>query len=309
MKPLKRKTLSLVLTIFSLVATTLSLSTLSLSTPLPTTVAYTDSSADGTISGNFGPHLSPTPEIYTDDFVFNTETYSDPFYEGTFQNGLNAKTRRIYMPRIEELSNNNLWDLFDTLIFKYFPEAYFHGYAFMYEDSNYPFIYPGYVLKDERQYWYFVISDDAYELMTDDALDEEYAAYIDGIIVAAGVNETMSTAEISGRLVRYLSGYTYNYDKFYELMDTGKMTYWKIPRDYGISICASDSRIYKSCMDRLNIPCRIVEGTDGKSGHMWNEVLIGDVWRGVDITGFRQYGWYYDNFDDTDFLDVQYIFR
>lgn len=57
----------------------------------------------------------------------------------------------------------------------------------------------------------------------------------------------------------------------------------------GESLCEGYSRAFKAVMDRLGIPCVLVQGgfqvtTDKIEPHMWNYVQIGSEWYGVDTT-------------------------
>lgn len=63
----------------------------------------------------------------------------------------------------------------------------------------------------------------------------------------------------------------------------------------GKALCGGYSRAFKAVMDRLDIPCVLVQG-NGYSGvssegdeagyiaHMWNAVQVGGLWYGVDVT-------------------------
>lgn len=284
MKNIKQKYAHYIATILSLAFTTLLLSSIR---------------PQITYAADFGPHLSPHPEIYTEDYIFYTDTFEDPFYEGIFLSSIENEVNRFYMPRVDELSDNAFWCLFNTLFYKYFPESFFHGYDIMKNSNNFDLIYVTYRLENGKRHFYYNITDEAYRLMKDDTLDNEYDDYINSVIQNAGINlatsSEMNQEEIVGKLVRYLStASTYNADKYFEVMDAGDTAHWMLNRDYKIAVCASDSRILKSCLDKLGIPCNMV----GYPGHLYNQVCVNGKWRGVDITGFRRYGYFYDNFND-----------
>lgn len=63
----------------------------------------------------------------------------------------------------------------------------------------------------------------------------------------------------------------------------------------GKALCGGYSRAFKAAMDRLNIPCVLIQGTAysgktvqeyeaGYDAHMWNAVQIDGLWYGVDVT-------------------------
>lgn len=52
------------------------------------------------------------------------------------------------------------------------------------------------------------------------------------------------------------------------------------PMLYGLSVCEGYSMAFSYFMKVLNIPCRIVVG----SNHAWNKVKLGDTWYYVDVT-------------------------
>ena len=56
----------------------------------------------------------------------------------------------------------------------------------------------------------------------------------------------------------------------------------------GLAVCEGYARLFKACMDKLNVPCVLVSGYgivgEYVEEHMWNYVYLEDKWLGVDVT-------------------------
>lgn len=62
----------------------------------------------------------------------------------------------------------------------------------------------------------------------------------------------------------------------------------------GKAMCGGYSRAFKAVMDRLGVPCALIQGSGyikgesdsdgGFEAHMWNAVSVGGLWYGVDVT-------------------------
>ena len=207
-----------------------------------------------------------------------------------FLNGIKNKDRYIF---ISEMNNQNKWIIFYRLIYKYFPDVFLQDWIHEKIDNKYV-ICLGTI---NYQSFCFILSDEFYRRIESHCYDE-YDAFIRQIIENANISEKMSQKEKITCIVKEISKYKYDYDLFVNIIYTEYIPEWKIVRDYGISVCDSDSRILKSCLDILGINCRIVSNKT----HAWNQVLVEEEWKAVDITRCR----YYNNFETYIYFDDSY---
>lgn len=102
---------------------------------------------------------------------------------------------------------------------------------------------------------------------------EEQIAYVNGRIVERAEYDFCATADESGTV--------YTADAPFI-----RTAYGALVR--GKSVCEGYARAFKSAMDRLNVPCVLVQGyaqsDAGLEPHMWNYVQVEGAWYGVDVT-------------------------
>lgn len=231
--------------------------------------------------------------------IYNTEIISDETSEKEFIEGINKRQRFIY---ISNMNQNNKDNLTFYLVYKYFPNIYTQDWLYERLYGNIAVICL-YYKKDGR--YFITFSDEAYRRLDNELYNEDYDKFIDGIIKSANINENMSALEVIYSLVNYIcNSYVYDSDTFCSLLEKRNIQGWQITRDYNISICNEDSKIFKSCLNKLDIECRIV----GNVNHIWNQVLIDGKWTAVDISYYRDSGKYYIFFDDSDRL-IENIFN
>lgn len=179
---------------------------------------------------------------------------------------------------ISEMNSNNKWYIMDRILYKYYPEAYFQDWYYQYDTSGLRIVdiyknSAGYLLNLSQEFYNRITVND----------NSEYNAFIDYLIAAAGVSDNTNQDTAVRNVVNVLKAYPYDDITYINLLNSGIPGY-KIVRDYGITMCHSDSKLFKACMDRLGIPCRIIEN----SSHGWNQVLVNGSWVGVDVSYERK---------------------
>lgn len=192
-------------------------------------------------------------------------------------NNMTNNSLQFYVP---EINSDNKWYIMDRILYKYFPEAYFQDWYYQYDQNNIRLV-DVYVSSDKTKY-YLNFSNEFYNktVANDNSEYEDFVLYL---ISSAGINDYINQDEVIRKIVNVLKQYTYDDSTYTNLLLSGIPGY-KIVRDYGITMCHSDSKLFKACMDRLGIPCRIIEN----DSHGWNEVYINDTWVGVDISYERK---------------------
>ena len=240
------------------------------------------------------------------DIIYNTDTFIDYEAEKAFIEGINNRSNAIFIPT---MNDDNKWDLFYMLLYKYLPDTFMHSWMYENNESGKRIVNLGYAnhynkkdssLIDHVDY-YILINDKVYERLNDMYYYSEYDKFINDIIKKSNVNKDMDQDQMVLGIVNYISSaYYYDYDVYVK----HNIPKWKIPRDYGISVCDSDSKLAKACFDKLDIECRIVK----TASHAWNQILRNGRWEAIDITHYREYGNYYLYFDDS-YRDIEQIFR
>lgn len=224
------------------------------------------------------------------EVIYNTDTYIDYEAEKAFIEGINNRSNQIYIPTMNE---ENMWCLFNVLIYKYMPEAYTQSWIYEKYEDDLAGLYVYWIGYSGNRYKYYImIKDYVYDRYYDPNYCNEYDEFIDDVIKKANINEDMTQDEIILNLVNYIAT-AYRYDaEFYLNTNIPK---WQIVRDYGISVCESDSKIAKACLDKFNIDCRLVR----HDGHMWIQVKRNGEWEAIDITNYRACGKRFMYFDDN----------
>lgn len=198
-----------------------------------------------------------------------------------FLNGIKNKDKYIF---ISEMNDQNKWIIFNRLIYKYFPDVFLQDWAHEKFNNKY-IICLGTI---DYKSFCFMLNDEFYRRLESNCY-EEYDTFISQIIENANVSEEMCQKEKITCIIKEISKYKYDYDLFVTIITTENIPEWKIVRDYGISVCDSDSRLLKSCLDILGIDCRIVSN----EVHAWNQILVEEEWKAVDVTMCR----YYNDFE------------
>lgn len=111
----------------------------------------------------------------------------------------------------------------------------------------------------------------------------EHAIFVDTIISEANIPENASDKEKIICIADCIAKFKYDNDQFKSLVLENHIPGWKVMRDCNITICDSDGKLFKSCMDKLGVKCRVITSDN----HLWNQVYIDDKWVAIDVTLYR----------------------